>query len=153
MTTTASFTEARNAIQSRFKTQWDADTPAVTPDGSVPFVFWEGVGDEGNRPNREHAEAFVRHLGGSQSSLLGDPSVGLRRFTKSGIVTIQIRAPHRPDLRLAQSLAEIAKSAFEGKTIAGTDIWFQNVRINEAGVVDQDYQMNVLAEFMYDELG
>jgi hypothetical protein len=150
--TTASFTAARNAILSRFKTTWDADTPAITSDSTIPQVFYEGLGSPGDRPNREHAEIFVLHQTGVQGSLMGDPSVGKRRFEKAGIVTVQVRAPRRPDLRLAQSLAEVAKKAFEGKTISGTDIWFQNVRINEVGIVDQDYQINILAEFRYDEL-
>jgi hypothetical protein len=54
---------------------------------------------------------------------------------------------------LAKRLGKIAVNAFEGK-VAGPadDIWFRNVRMNEAGPPDKWFQVNVVAEFLYDTI-
>lgn len=145
------FDSARDEILGLFSTTWTAETPAVNG-GKVPPVEWPGV-DSGGPPPKEDpwARITVRH-GTSRQSTFG-PSGG-RRFTRPGIVTVQVFTPITKGggLSLAEKLAIIARNAFEGRGTA-TGIWFRNVRIQEIGQEPGGmYQMNVVAEFQYDEL-
>jgi len=148
---TALFDVARDEILGRFKTQWDADTPAVN--GTViPTIFYEGINTLGDQPHdAAWAQIFIRHNDAFQRTL---GPAGSRRFTKLGIVTVQIFVPLETGvgLTLMEALAKIAEDAFEGKTTIN-NIWFRNVRIIEVGVEGPWYQANVLADFEYDSLG
>lgn len=147
---TATFGQARTDILSTFRTTWEADTPAVV--GSVPPVQYEGVPQTGVFPPKDGpwARAVIRHGLAVQATFVDGSR---KRFEKFGIVTIQVFTALEDGRGLidAQGLAEVAKKAFEGKQTVGTNIWFRNVRINEIGVDGPWFQMNVLAEFRYDE--
>lgn len=144
-----SFDDARDEILGLFATKWNADTPAVT--GTVPPVEWAGV-DSGEPPptNAPWARAIVRH-GTSRQVTFGP--VGSRRFTRRGMVTIQMFTPLSSGggLSIAEKCAIIARDAFEGRGTA-SGIWFRNVAIREIGPDGTQYQVNVVAEFEYDEL-
>lgn len=144
------FDSARDEILGLFKTQWDAETPAVNG-GNVPRVEWPGV-DSGSPPpaGAAWARIVVRHATSRQTTF---GETGNRRFTRPGLVTVQVFAPTADGigLSLAEKLAIIARDAFEGRGTA-SGIWFRNVRITEIGPDGTWYQMNVLAEFQYDEL-
>lgn len=148
----ATFLTARDEIQSIFKVTWDADTPAITG-GAIPKIFFEGVGEKDFSPSAAPwARISIRHTLGEQATLSDEN--GKRRFEKFGIVTVQIFVPLKSDdvLTLFEQLAQVGKKAFEGEETTTSNIWFQNVRINEVGVDDPWFQVNVVAEFRYDEL-
>jgi len=148
----ANFSQARDDILGIFKTAWDANTAAVNG-GTIPSVHYEGL--EFTPPTNEAwARLTVRHVAGRQATLAGDPSFGSRRFEKTGIVTVQVFKPLKTGggLVLAENLSQIAKDAFEGTITATTNIWFQNVTINEIGPDGPWFQMNIVASFRYDEL-
>lgn len=144
------FDSARDEILGLFKTDWDANTPAANG-GQVPTVRWPGV-DAGSPPPSDGpwARIVVRHATSRQSTF---GETGNRRFTRPGLVTVQVFTPLTAGggLSLAEKLAIIARNAFEGRGTA-SGIWFRNVRIQEIGEDGTWYQMNVLAEFQYDEL-
>jgi hypothetical protein len=143
------FDVARDEIQGAFWTQWQTGTPAVNG-GDVPPVFWEGLGYVGNEPEDvPWATAFIRHTQASQRTLADQ--VGKRRFLKLGTITVQIFVPVGGGLGKAEELSKVAKKAFEGKSTASA-VWFRNVKIVEVGIEDPWYQVNVLADFEYDEL-
>ncbi len=134
-----------------FKVTWDADTPAVN--GSViPQVFYDGV--TGGEPphNAAWARIQIRHIDAPQATL-GDTTTK-RRFENTGVLLIEISAANETtsDKTLAQNLAKIAKSAFQGKTSANGAVWFRDVRVQEIGTVGPWYRLSVVAEFRYDEL-
>jgi len=146
----ATFDTARDEILGAFTVKWNADTPAVNG-GLIPEIFYEGIGEEGDKPHdAAWARIQIRHNLGEQQAL--GPSTDRRRFTKLGIVTVQIFAPLEKGLglSLAEELAKVAKAAFEGKSTTSA-VWFRNVSINEIGVDSAWYNMNVVAEFRYDE--
>jgi hypothetical protein len=69
------------------------------------------------------------------------------------MVTVQVFVPNSQHVGLAdvEKYATIVRDAFEGKgTPSG--IWFRNAAINEIGVDGPWYQMNVVVEFVYDEM-
>lgn len=144
------FDSARDEILGLFKTYWDAETPGVN--GSViPDVDWPGVGLPSVPPAAAAwARIRVKHATSRQTTF---GTTGNRRFTRPGLVSVQVFSPLDKGigLSLAEKLAIIARDAFEGRSTA-TGIWFRNVRIQEIGPSDAWYQMNVIAEFQYDEL-
>lgn len=149
--TIANIRAARAEMVAAFNTVWQANAGAVNG-GTVPGVHWEG--SKFDRPtDTAWARFVIRHTLGEQATLSGDTN-GLRRYEKFGFVSVQIFAPISSGggLSLADDLADVAKSAFEGKS-TDNGIWFQNVRINEVGVDDAWVQVNVIADFRYDELG
>lgn len=146
------FSEARDAMFSRFYTDWQALAPAQN-DGTLPAVDWQGD-DEGFAPDNSQpwARAVILH-GPSSQDVLGAAGAG-RSFERNGSVVIQIFAPlsRGQGLTQAEALAIIAQNAFEGKTAgAGGCIWFRNVSINEVGPDGGWFQINVNADFLYPE--
>jgi hypothetical protein len=141
---------AYDEILGAFKTAWDASAGAFN-EGNLPEVRYDGVGKQGPPDGEEPwARVTIRHVAGGQATLLGDAQV--TRFTASGIITIQVFYPlKRGGLSNARSLAKVAKSAYEGKSTP-SNVWFRNVRIVEVGPDGPWYNVNVLANFEYDEL-
>jgi len=141
--------QARDYILAKFKAAWDANSPAVN-DGAAPPVEYP------NMPQQPHladglvpwARVYVRHTSSDQSSL---GAVGQRRFTRYGIVTVQVFVPAgKQGLVRADRLGKVALDAFEGEETSTGDVWFRSALCREVGVVDDWYQMNVTAEFTYD---
>ena len=144
------FDTARDEILGLFKASWDAETPAVNG-GAVPRVEWQGVDAQTPPPvGAPWARVTVRHSNTTVHTLA---PAGSRRFTRTGLVTVQIFTPtiDGGGLSLAEKLATIARKAYEGRGTA-SGIWFRNARIQEIGMDPAGwYQMNVLVEFRYDE--
>lgn len=142
----SSFTDARNAVMDKFTTAWNAqsDPPEIIyedskrdnadtkPDGDTPWVRIQ-----------------MRHLTGDQRTL---GQVGARRFERRGLITVSIYTPAGLGLTTADTLSKVALDAFEGQETAPDTVLFRNVRMNEVGVVDAHFLVNVLAEFDYQEV-
>lgn len=146
-------TEARDEILGLFKAAWDANTPAING-GSVVEVRWQGV-DAGTPPAADEpfARITIKH-GPSGQTTFG--AVGARRFTRFGIVTVQIFDPVSKGggLVFLDQASNIAKNAFEGVGTA-SGIWFRDVTIKEIDHSNKYgpwQQFNVLADFQYDEV-
>lgn len=143
---------ARDEIQALFLTAWNAAAAAANG-GTLPKVYWQWVEvKDSDKPKGSEAWARVTvlHNEGGQATF-GTP--GNRVFEREGIVTVQVFTPQKLDqggTRL-EALGIIARNAFEGKATAG-DVWFRNVRLQEASPDEPWWQLNVLAEFSYDEL-
>lgn len=144
------FSSARDEILGLFHAKWTADTPAING-SSVISVEWPRV-DSKDPPsaNEPYARISIRHTGSSHRAF---GKVGERKFTRRGLVTVQVFWPISDGggLSFAENAAIIARDAYEG---VGTDsgIWFRNVYIREIGPTKAWYQINVVAEFEYDEL-
>jgi hypothetical protein len=139
--------QARDEMNAWFLEAWNAETAAVA--GYVPEVVWDETGKPGPMPQALcWARCVVRHGGGGQRTF-GER--GSRRFSREGFVFVQVFVPRSEGVTLADRLGKIATTAFEGNATPG-GIWFRNVRANEVGSDAQWYQMNVVAEFTYDEI-
>lgn len=144
-------TQARDEMLAAFYAQWKADTPAVTPAGTVPPVFWDGIPEEDAPPqDAPWARVVIRHGTSAQASLAGDS--GSRRFERLGIIVVQVFVPLvlTDPPTLGGNLAAVARRAYEGKT-TDSGIWFRDVRAYEVGPDGPWYQWNVTAAFRYDE--
>ena len=134
------YAQARDEILVLLKTAWDAGA------GTAAMLY----PDLAQEPPKagSWARASVNHVAGQQGSLAG--ASGLVRYERRGVVVVQIFTEAGTGLSSADALATIVSDAFEGQTTPGA-VWFRNVRINEIGPDGQWYQLNVLAEFLYDQ--
>lgn len=145
---TATLTTARDEIHAAFQTAWDAGAPALNG-GTAPPVSYDAVAFEAPTA-AVWARIRVRHEQGEQVTL-GGPAT--RRFNKQGTVTVSIFAPLATtlDTTTAEALALVAKSAFEGKATP-SQVWFRDVTVNEIGIEESWFQIDVIASFNYDEI-
>lgn len=131
--------QAVDAIFDIFKAAWD-------PTG-FPAVYSD---KEGEIPASETvwARATIKHATGNQSSLAGE--VGTRRFTATGIVTVQVFAPVGDGSTECYKAALLVQSAYEDAR--HPNVWFRGVRIQEVGESGAFQQQNVTATFSYDHV-
>lgn len=90
----------------------------------------------------------VRHFGGGQESL-GD--VGARKYSRTGIVLVQVFTPQDEGARPADLLAHEARTLLEGINLSGTTIRLNNAEIREIGLIDGYFLVVVEAAFEYTE--
>ena len=112
-------------------------------------IYWESVA--GGRASDDSAffQVFLRHRTGQNAGF--PSSVGTSRYRRDGDVTIQCFHPVGKGLSAAYDDAKVFVDAFEGKSAPG-GIWFRNVRVNEIGRDGQFNQLNIIVEFIYDEI-
>lgn len=134
------YKEAKNEILDIFKAAWD---PTGYP------VHYEAVREDRSTDQNPWAVVTLQHAAGFQSTLNG--ANGTRTFTRLGFVTVQIFKPSGKGLQEAYDLAKVVSDAFEGTATPG-GVWFRDVRLNEVGRDGEFFQMNVVAEFRYDEV-
>jgi len=91
----------------------------------------------------------IRHVEGFQSTLSG--ALGKQRYTRIGVLTVQIFAASGKGLSDADATAKIVLDAFEGKASPG-GVWFRNGKVQEVGPDGNFFQMNVTFTFEYDEV-
>ena len=141
----ANVTAARDEIFTRFRTQWLADTPAIT--GTAPEIRWQGVEEALEPPSdAPWVRVTVLHATGEQSSM---GETGNRSFDHSGIVTVQVFVPFEDQgFDTMDALVQVAIDAFEGQTTVNR-VWFRNVRINEIGPDRAWINTNVISDFEY----
>ena len=132
------FKEAEAELRSFFNTGWGGETAVAWPD------------TEFKPPSNESWVRFdCRENDGFQASA-GSP--GNNRFRHTGFVTIQIFQPSGKASVEARDLAVLALSIFMGNQTSN-GIAFKNVQGRQVGNDGNGYyQINVLAEFFYDEL-
>lgn len=89
----------------------------------------------------------INHELGFQNSLADQSRK--KSYNRSGVIIIQCFGPLSDrGFTKAQSLAESAVQAYQGKTGAG-GIWFRNCRANEIGSSGAWFQINVSIDFTY----
>jgi hypothetical protein len=96
------------------------------------------------------ARLRIVHADGNQSTLVANE--GHKRFERTGTVFVQMFSPRGKGLKGAYDEAETMLSAFEGKRTPN-DVWFRRCRIEEIGESGSWYQINVVAEFTYEQRG
>jgi hypothetical protein len=126
-----------------------ASVPGITV---APTIQWQNVQQRSAPSVAAPWMRFqIQHVDGEQDSFGLD---GEGSFEARGFVTIQLFVPQDQNgLISARQLAKVLQRAFRGKTGVGEycGIIFRNARINEVGPEDRWFQINVLANFEYDE--
>lgn len=139
------FNDARDHMLKVFKDAWDpTGYPAVYPDSA------EDPDNGGSTPSANvWARATIRHADGFQSSLTGPQEV-LKRHTNIGVVIIQVFGAIGDGSTAAYDAAQTVATAF--RKSRGIPVWFRRVRVNESDTRGPFNQINVLADFSYDDV-
>lgn len=132
--------EAREAIYAALSAAWSAA-------GETAALYFE---------NEEHvspetgpwARLVVRHDFGDQVTL-GAP--GNRKFRRGGTVLVQVFVPLGAGMKRADELTEIVRSAFEGKTLVGTNLVMEAVYGEEQPREHKWHATLVRCRFTYEE--
>lgn len=142
MTTRA---QARDDISGKLKAAVDAYLTANA--GKSCDIFWDDVDKAQSAGSIPHMRAFVKH-GEPGGQTLG--GVGRRRFTRAGVVIVQVMTPFGDGFTLDDVLATVARNAFEGVSTPN-GVWFRRVTAREVGKTGGFHQTNVTAHFEYTE--
>lgn len=140
---------ARDEMLALFQTAWLADANSL----AVPII-WEDVTDDppftdtAKNPD-PWVKITVNHSAGGQATLAND--AGKSRFRRQGVIVVGVYTPFGTGRTKADTLAEIAMKAFEGKKTAG-GVWFRAVRMNEGTRTGAWTVTQVFAEFQYEEV-
>lgn len=144
--------QARDEMFALLRVAWGAGAAAVVGGAYIPVMIWQGQ-EPSKAPDqgKAYGRATVLHASGSQRSLADE--TGAKRWDRRGVVMVQCFGPLSggKGLTIADGLANIALNAYEGKSSPG-GAWFRNCRLNEVGASDGLFQINVVAEFQYDEV-
>lgn len=136
--TSTSLNGAREAIYQLFYAGWGSETDLVFDQG-----VYDGIADKWCRLS-------VRHFGSNQETFGG---VGDRKFERQGTVFVELF--FKPDPTVAQSeidrLSQKAKDIFEGNSVTGTSVRFNDTPIREIGIINEWYVVVVEASFLYNE--
>lgn len=134
------YKQARDEIFARFKSVWDSTTYPV---------HYEDVRKKRSTDESPWVVVSLKHSSGFQSTLTGE--AGKRTFTRVGYLTAQIFVPGGNGLQMIYDLAKVISDGFEGHSTPG-GVWFRNVTPDEVGRDGEFYQLNVVADFRYDEI-
>lgn len=127
---------ARDAIYKVFADVW----------GDLPII-WNDISSRVPDESGPWARVMLKHTFGRQGSLTCD--VGTKKYNRAGIVLIQIFTPLGRGQTQGYGLASKVANAYED---AKLDVWFRNTRIDEQGTSGNSDQINVLTDFLYDEV-
>lgn len=137
--------EANDHMFKVFKDAWDLtgfpafyDDVAPAPDigGSTPSAtVW--------------ARATIRYADGFQSSLTG-PLEQLKRHSRIGVVIIQVFGPVGDGSTAAYDAAQLVLNAYEKSR--GIPVWFKHIRAKNVPGRSTYTQINVIADFSYDDV-
>lgn len=139
---TATPEQAVDDILDVFKAAWDTT-------GFTAVYDEEGVAGKIPATQDPWSRVSVRHATGEQASLSG--GTGTKRYRSTGFVMMQIFTPIGESLVQARQLAQLLKVAYQGITTP-RQVWFRRARLNEVGSDGDWYQINVIADFTYDEI-
>lgn len=140
---TLTLAQARDEILTKFQAAWLADAASQNL-----LVVYDDVKKDIDTAT-SWARVTIRHNTGFQATL--SDANNAMRYRNLGLLFVQIFTPLGDGQKLSDQLAGIVKAAFQrGQTPGGC--WFRNVRVNEIGPSGAWYQLNVVAEFEYDEV-
>lgn len=145
MTTIA---QAVDDIHARFKAAWDTVEHAVVYTDVPLSTAAEAATNPESATLVPWARVTLRHNTRTQGTLVG---VGGRRFDVRGVFTVEIYTPSGDGLTLARTLSRLVEQAFEGVSTPN-GVWFRNTRTNEVGPDGPWFHVNVITEFLYDEV-
>ena len=134
----STFSEVRNAIQSRFITNFGStltawDNQSFTPPEPGTNVEWVRV--------------TVQFTSGAQDSF---GIVGNRKFIKTGLLTIQVFTPIDFATDANDALCQQVQDLYEGVRI--DDIWFLDGGIVFSGYDGEWFQQNVSFEINFEDV-
>lgn len=138
--------QAIDEMSGIFKTAWE-----TTLGFPAALVTWPNVASKSVPPAGQTpwARFLLTHTSGRAGGLSGPTGTGI--YFREGLITVQYFQALGKGLSGATDPAKTIMDAYEGKTSAGGVI-FRNVSTNEIGPDGDFYQVNIVANFEYDEV-
>ncbi len=130
---------ARDEIQALFKVAWDTT--------GLPLHYWDVSADVPGISNGAWASIQVQWLLGRQRGF----ATGTRRYEREGLVSISLYTPFGAGMQQSDDLSKTIYDTFEGVDTPN-GVWFRNVRVITVGHSGEWFQVNILADFLYDEV-
>ena len=138
--------DARDAIQTHFKTEWEAASWPV----AVPFVAWQDVDAPTPKDNENWVRIKWMHKVGFQATI---NSPGNRRFRARGTLTVEVRSPTGDGLTNSDLMVNTVQAIFEGQNVGGPDgVLFREITPVERGHDGPWFQTDVVVNFEYDRI-
>lgn len=144
--------QARREIFQVLADAWVIDLWAQYDIGVPPPIRFEGRDyPQAPDPDLPYTAIFLRPAIGKQSALANGN--GKKKWEEAGTLWIQCFGPLSTGggLEIAEYQSIIAARAYQGES-SDNGIWFRNVRKQYIGPSGGWYQINVLADYEYDEL-
>jgi hypothetical protein len=144
---TLTLEQARNAVGSLVNLAWLA-----APVSSAIPMLWDNVkgdkpGEDGSTTNvAPYAETTIRVIDSPQTTQ------GRRRFTTTGVVTVQIFTAFGDGNTLGDTLSQVILNALRGHVGSTDGFWVFDIVPAEVGRTGPWFQMNVGASFSFQEL-
>ncbi len=135
-------TEAVDYMNGVLLAAWVADSRSAT------YLYWTDVPKKKPTGEVVWARATVQHVNGRRASLAN--TTRLRRFRNEGIYTVQIFTPIGDGSVADYSVAQMVKRALE--VAQNGNLWFSKIKLIEVPVTEAFAQINVLANFSYDDV-
>lgn len=128
--------QARKAIYDKFLADWGATTPFVMDN------------EEFDEPQTaQWARLSVKGMPNSDLTL---GRIGNRKFTREGILFIQIFVPAEEGTSNGDALATQARNIFEGERVNG--VWFTSMDVSEPGSDGKWYPYLIQGIFNYEQV-
>lgn len=121
----------------------------VATQNSVSKVIWDDLDDKVPAGQVSWARVTMRHADGGQSSLSN--LNGVRRFTLTGTIFIQIFTPKNTAARQADTISDSFLDAL--RKFRDDNLWLRDIRKREVGRDGDFYAVTVLSTFSYDDIG
>lgn len=136
-------------ILAKLKTYWDANAPAAVGGAYNPKMLTEADRAEDPAAQQGWCRISIRHSSVGAGTLGGK---GQRRITRYGLIQVQIFSPFLDGsgFTVVQRLAQVARDAYEGDRTP--NVCFAACRLNEQGRDGPWIQMNLTADFNWDEV-
>lgn len=139
----ANKTEAADLIYGRVKAIIEGAYPTMA-------IYYPDVVKSSPNGVDPHVKVYVDHGDERQDTLNG--AAGTARYCVSGLVIVQIFTPAGKGSVLADEVSGVVKGAFRGVNRNMNGIWFRRARAIDVGQDGSFLQVNVTAEFEYDEI-
>lgn len=149
------FVDATDAILSKAKVGWDANSPALNG-GTVPVLVYEALEPDLKPHPRDStkpwARAVVRHNEGAGKVTLNNAEK-VARYRRTGLLWVQVFVPAggADQWTLGQKLAQVALDAVEGKR-AGSSVVFLKCSIQDRPRDGNWLTFDVKAGFYWDQI-
>lgn len=135
------YAEAYDAILTVFKDGWN------TLSSPVPPVFYDDV--KNDVPSKGPWARATLDFNNNRRVTVGG-GIGNRRWTRYGILTVQIFTPVGEGRNKADVLAQKVTDIFEGADTGYDSIFFRDVDRHDIGAHGAWWQTNMIIRFEYD---
>ena len=131
-----SYNDQRNAIQNRFKTQFEAAHPGIP-------IIYDNI--KADKPIDGYVQINILN---GDSALKGLGSTKLYRY--AGVVSVDIYQPTKKGIKEADRQADTIDGLFRGQQFSG--LLFRAAQRMDLGNVDNYWRVNISIPFQREEL-